>query len=186
MTDENLCEMVVAGLVLDPDSNAPIVILKDPQGDTCLPIWIGLAEATAIASALKKVEPIRPMTHDLLCSVINSLGGDVIRIVVTGLNENTFYAAIEVRQGEMSIQIDSRPSDAIALGVRLNVPIMVDAEVLDQAQVRLVAAEGEEGELVEAPSGPPGPDDKNFATIEKDKWADILATMDPDDFKYKM
>ncbi|MFN8389262.1 MAG: bifunctional nuclease family protein [Bdellovibrionota bacterium] len=182
-------EMFVAGLVLDPSTNAPIVILKDANSDTCLPIWIGLAEATAIASALKKVEVQRPMTHDLLKDVIDQLGGRVIKIVVTSLRENTFLANIEIACGEALNIIDSRPSDAIALAVRTNCPILVSSQVLEQAQVTLVAVNptGNE-EDIEFKTVEEGGESQstNFANIEKDKWAEILAKMDPDDFKYKM
>ena len=189
MNSSKEIEMVVAGLVLDQASNAPIVILKDPTGDTCLPIWIGLAEATAIASALKRVQLVRPMTHDLLKNVIDELGANVIRIVVHGLEDNTFIANIEIQSGDVLRTIDSRPSDAIALAVRVGCSIFVSEEVLAQAQVTMVstppqAGEGgeippEEGPVEESPA-------KNFAIIEKEKWAEILAEMDPDDFKYKM
>lgn len=181
-------EMFVAGLVLDPASNAPIVVLKDATGSTCLPIWIGLAEATAIASELKKVELTRPMTHDLLKNIIDELGGRVVKVVITNLQENTFIANIEIVMGDVVKVIDARPSDAIALSVRTNAPIMVASVVLQQAQVTLVpvpGGEGEEGESdlksLEGEAARP-----DFANIEKDKWAEILAEMDPDDFKYKM
>ena len=182
-------EMFVAGLVLDPSSNAPIVILKDLRSDICLPIWIGLAEATAIASALKKVQVSRPMTHDLLKCVIDSLGGRVLKVIINGLRENTFLANIEVAVGERLEIIDARPSDAIALAVRAESPIIVVAEVLAQAQVTMIPVPGTEGqgdelELVDAKDGDlmrP-----SFTTINKEKWAEILAEMDPEDFKYKM
>lgn len=187
--EEKIVEMFVAGLVLDPSSNAPIVILKDASGGVCLPIWIGLAEATAIASALKKVQLARPMTHDLLKTVIDQFGGRVVRIVVTALRESTFLASAELVVGESLHVVDCRPSDAIALAVRVECPIFVAAQVLAQAQVSLVAVGpnqigGEEGTVrTEAEDGGDSPD---FATIDKEKWAQILASMDPDDFKYKM
>ncbi len=190
MDQEKDKEMVVAGLVLDPASNAPIVILKEPEGDICLPIWIGLAEAQAIASALKNVEVIRPMTHDLLVNISDELGAKVQRVVISELKDNTFYANVEVSVGDALKVIDARPSDAIAIAVRVKAPIMVREEVLEQAQVTLVAVSADEAEAdmegvdVEPSGGQT--EDKNFATIEKDRWADILAEMDPDDFKYKM
>ena len=187
MEEQDNVEMFVAGLVLDPASNAPIVILKDATGAVVLPIWIGLAEATAIASALKKVEVARPMTHDLLQIVIDRLGGRVVRMVVTALRDNTFIANLEVAAGNEVHVIDCRPSDAIAVSVRYGTPIYVAADVLAHAQVTLVAAaqgaegeaEGEEGAAAQSPG-------EDFASIDKDKWAEILAAMDPDDFKYKM
>lgn len=180
-------EMFVAGLVLDPSSNAPIVILKDLRSDVCLPIWIGLAEATAIASALKKVQVARPMTHDLLKSVIDTLGGKVIKILVSGLKENTFLANIEIAVGERLETIDARPSDAIALAVRSDCPIIVSAEVLAEAQVTMIPVTGEGQEELEMIEGKDGdPNRPTFTNINKEKWAEILAEMDPEDFKYKM
>jgi hypothetical protein len=181
-------EMFVAGLVLDPASNAPIVVLKDESGETCLPIWIGLAEATAIASCLKKVEISRPMTHDLLKNVIDQLGGRVVKVVITDLQENTFIANVEVVMGEVVHTIDSRPSDAIALAVRSEAQIMVSREVLNQAQVTLVSIATNEdgGEEFEVVNADDESERRNFANIDKDKWDEILAEMDPDDFKYKM
>ena len=184
MSEAKEKEMIVAGLVLDPASNAPIVILKAPDSDTCLPIWIGLAEATAIASALKKVKLGRPMTHDLLKNMIDELGGKVVKIMVNALEENTFLATIEITQGDLVKVIDARPSDAIALAVRVDAPIYVSEEVLAQAQVTLVSVnqgEGEDIEIIDPEKG-----STNFANIEKEKWEEILAEMDPEDFKYKM
>jgi len=181
-------EMFVAGLVLDPSSNAPIVVLKNTDGDTCLPIWIGLAEATAIASALKKLELVRPMTHDLLKNIIDDLGGRVVKVLISELQENTFIANIEVVVGNVVKTIDARPSDAIALAVRTDAQIMVAEEVLEQAQVTLVSVgTSEDGEEeFEVLSGDDEPRSANFANIDKEKWEEILAEMDPDDFKYKM
>jgi len=180
-------EMFVAGLVLDPASNAPIVILKNSQGDVCLPIWIGLAEATAIASALKNVDLTRPMTHDLMKNVIDQLEARVVQIRIKDLDENTFLADIDLAVGEVSKSIDARPSDAIALAVRVNAPILVAATVLDKAQVQLVIDDTTGEEL------PPTPRveatdfiAENFAHIDEEKWAEILDGMEPDDFKYKM
>ena len=105
--------MFVAGLVLDPTTNSPIVILKDDTGDTALPIWLGLPEASSIASFLKKIAPVRPMTHDLLSTTIETLGAKVVRVVITGLKENTFIASLELAQGDSMRVIDCRPSDGM-------------------------------------------------------------------------
>jgi uncharacterized protein len=179
-------EMFLAGLVLDPASNAPIVILKNATGERCLPIWIGLAEATAIASALKKVELARPLTHDLLVNMLRELNASVSRIVIGGLHENTFIAVVEMRVGDVVHSIDARPSDAIAIAIREEAPIYVASEVLDKAQVTLVAVNPEDMDNADLSSRLHEMEDTNFANIEKDKWAEILAEMDPDDFKYKM
>lgn len=190
MSERNIeREMYVAGLVLDPNTNAPIVILKDAQSNTCLPIWIGLAEATAIASALKKVAAQRPMTHDLLQEVIEQLGGRMVKVVIHSLRENTFLASIEIAVADSLHIIDARPSDSIAIAVRANCPIFVSNEVLAQAQVTLVAVTppgSDEVEFKHADEESAEGKGTNFATIEKDKWAEILDRMDPDDFKYKM
>lgn len=179
-------EMFVAGLVLDPATNAPIVVLKDEEGGLCLPIWIGLAEATAIASALKQVELVRPMTHDLMTTFIDELGARIHRVFIRGLEENTFLADIELVIGDTHKVIDARPSDAIALAVRTDAPVFVAADVLDRAQMTLVPVLPEDGSTAE--EGTPEGESKgqNFANISEDKWEEILAEMDPDDFKYKM
>lgn len=180
-------EMFVAGLVLDPASNAPIVILKNSEGNSCLPIWIGLAEATAIASALKNVNLARPMTHDLMANILDEFEARVVQIRIRGLEDNTFLADIELALGEASKVIDARPSDAIALAVRVNAPIMVAASVLDKAQVQLVISDDSEVEGVPV-SRVESTDfiSENFANIDEQKWAEILDDMEPDDFKYKM
>ncbi len=179
-------EMFVAGLVLDPSSNAPIVVLKDETGDICLPIWIGLAEATAIASALKNVDLARPMTHDLLKNTIDDFGGRVTKVIISELRDNTFIANIEIVVGETVRLLDARPSDAIALAVRTSAQITVVETVLEQAQVTLVPVDPDESEEFELKPEDQESDAQNFANIDKEKWEQILAEMDPDDFKYKM
>ena len=203
-------EMYVAGLVLDPNTSAPIVILKDTNSDTCLPIWIGLAEATSIASALKKVDIQRPMTHDLLKNTIEILGARVGKVAIVDLVDNTFYAKVELRLGEEIKVLDARPSDALALAVRLEVPIYVNKDVLDRAQATLIPVDasgapvGTIGEFItsddEAMSKEEefvssianNPDELveqrivPFAELDKDTLKEILADMDPEDFKYKM
>jgi bifunctional DNase/RNase len=124
----------IKGLMLDPSSNVPIVILRDTESQLFLPIWIGLSEANAIASRIEGIEPPRPMTHDLLRSVVENLGGAVEKIVISDLKESTFFAVIHVRQGDRPVEIDARPSDAIALALRVSAPIFVLRSVLDKAQ----------------------------------------------------
>ena len=124
----------IKGLMLDPSSNVPIVILRDTESQLFLPIWIGLSEANAIASRIEGIEPPRPMTHDLLRSVVENLGGAVEKIVISDLKESTFFAVIHVRQGDTPVEIDARPSDAIALALRVSAPIFVLRSVLDKAQ----------------------------------------------------
>lgn len=123
-------EMKIRGLLMDPTTNSPIVLLKDLESELMLPIWVGPFEANSIAAEIEKIAPQRPMTHDLLKNVINELGGYVQRVLVTELRDNTFYAVIEVRVNGSVIYLDSRPSDAIALALRVDCPIYVRDEVL--------------------------------------------------------
>jgi bifunctional DNase/RNase len=129
-----LVPMTIKGLMLDPVSNSPIVVLKDEDEKTFLPIWVGLFEANAIALRLENIETPRPMTHDLLQTFIDQLGAKVSRVVINDLRDSTFYAVIHVTVGGRPLEIDSRPSDAIALALRTSAPIFVDQSVIDQAQ----------------------------------------------------
>ena len=126
-------EMKLKGLVVDPISKMPIVLLEDAAGGRILPIWIGTYEANAIALTIERVTTPRPMTHDLLRNVFNGLDIAVDRIVVTDVRNNTFYAAIHCRHLDREVVIDSRPSDAIALALRMASPIFVDEEVVHKA-----------------------------------------------------
>jgi uncharacterized protein len=128
-------EMKIRGLMMDPVTNMPIVVLKDVQGQAILPIWVGVYEANAIALEIEKVQTPRPMTHDLLKNVLLGLDVQVHKIVVNDLKDDTFYALIWVeREGQM-MTIDSRPSDALALALRVDCPIFVDEEVLKNSKV---------------------------------------------------
>jgi bifunctional DNase/RNase len=123
-------EMKIRGLMMDPTANTPIIILKDVNGDAMLPIWVGAFEANAIAVEIEKLATQRPMTHDLLKNVIWELGATVRRIIITDLVDNTFFAVIEMNRGGELLAIDSRPSDAIALALRVDCPIYVNDEVV--------------------------------------------------------
>jgi len=127
-------QVEIKGLMLDPSSNVPIVILRDIGSQLFLPIWIGVFEANAIALRIEGVEPPRPMTHDLLRSVLEHLGGKVEKIVISDLRESTFFAVIHIRNHEQGVEVDARPSDAIALALRTGSPIFVLRSVLDKAQ----------------------------------------------------
>jgi bifunctional DNase/RNase len=131
----------IKGLMLDPASNVPIVILRDTQSQLFLPIWIGVFEANAIALRIEGVEPPRPLTHDLLRLVLDQLGATVEKIVISDLRESTFFALIHLRHGESSVTVDARPSDAIALALRANAPIFVLRSVLDKAQAADLATQ---------------------------------------------
>jgi len=128
-------EMKIRGLMMDPVTNMPIVILKDTSGDAVLPIWVGIYEANAIALEIEKVSTPRPMTHDLIKNVLVGLDTQVHKVVVTELKEDTFYAVIWMeRQGNV-ISIDSRPSDALALALRVDCPIFVEDDVLKNSKL---------------------------------------------------
>lgn len=132
--DSEPVRMEVRGLMLDPASNHPIVILRDPESETFLPIWIGLFEANAIQLGLESSKSPRPRTHDLLASVLHSLGAEVVKVVVEDLKDQTFYAVIHVDHGSSRVRIDARPSDAIALALRTDSPVFVVRSVLEKAQ----------------------------------------------------
>ncbi len=123
-------EMKIRGLMMDPVTNMPIVVLKDVEGDGVLPIWVGIYEANAIALEIEKVTTPRPMTHDLLKNVLTSLDARVHKVVVSDLRDDTFFAVIWLERSGKVISIDSRPSDALALALRVDCPIFVEDEVL--------------------------------------------------------
>jgi len=127
-------EMRIRGLLMDPVTNTPIVILKDAKSDTVLPIWVGIYEANAIALEIEKVSTPRPMTHDLIKNVLTGLDAHVHKVVVTELKEDTFYAVIWMEREGRVISVDSRPSDALALALRVDCPIYVDDEVLKNSK----------------------------------------------------
>jgi bifunctional DNase/RNase len=167
--------MVVGGLTLDPNTKMPIVILKDPDNKLNLPIWVGPLEAASMATEIEGIRPQRPMTHDLLRNVMGELGATVEAIEITELRENTYYARIELKTREGGpLLIDSRPSDAIAVALRTKSPIYVAKQVLESSSELHEAAE--QGSAA----------DQNLAGVSRDKWAEILEKMSPDDFKYKM
>ena len=144
-------EMKVKQLALDPLSNLPVLILADAQDKRSFPIWVGLAEANAIALELEKIPHERPMTHDLMKNILEALKARVLKIVVNDLRDNTFFAVIHLQLGSAEITVDSRPSDAIALALRVSAPIYVEEEVVVKAQKVEVTREqaGEEAPKVE-------------------------------------
>ncbi len=127
-------EMAIKGLMVDPITNMPIIILRDREGQRVLPIWVGIFEANAIALQMENVATPRPMTHDLLRNVIEDLKGEVTKVLISDLKENTFYALIYVQAGSELVAIDARPSDAIALALRTQAPIFVEETVIDNAK----------------------------------------------------
>ena len=165
MPEPMLIEMSIKGLMVDPITNMPIVILKDKEGDRVLPIWVGIFEANAIALQIENIATPRPMTHDLLRNIINDLEGQVDRVVVCDLKDNTFYAIIHLTVRGERVAIDARPSDAIALALRTRSPILVDETVIDNAKTVDFTAERADSDRLQ-------------------KW---LESLDPEELgKYKM
>ena len=160
-----LIEMSIKGLMVDPITNMPIVILKDKLGERVLSIWVGIFEANAIALQIENVSTPRPMTHDLLRNIIADLDGSVDRIVVSDLKDNTFFAIIHLTVRGERVAVDARPSDAIALALRTRSPILVEESVIDNAKtVDFTAEPGDNARL--------------------QKW---LESLDPEELgKYKM
>jgi len=158
-------EMTIKGLMIDPITNMPIVILKDKEGNRILPIWVGIFEANAIALQIENIATPRPMTHDLLKNVLGDLEANVQKIVVCELKDNTFYAMIYLDRDGKLIAVDSRPSDAIALALRTKSPIYVEESVVESAKGMDLAKETTDSEKLQ-------------------KW---LESLNPEDLgKYKM
>jgi bifunctional DNase/RNase len=134
-------EMKIRGLMMDPVSNMPIVVLRDTNGNTILPIWVGIYEANAIALEIEKVSTPRPMTHDLIKTLLHGLGTGIRKVVVSELKDDTFYAVIWLDKDGELISVDSRPSDALALALRLDCPIFVDDSVLKNSKMSSAATD---------------------------------------------
>jgi uncharacterized protein len=159
-----LIEMAIKGLMVDPLTNLPIIILRDETNERVLPIWVGPVEANAIALQVENVTTPRPMTHDLLRHVLTEMGGTLTRVIIHDLQESTFYAYLEIMKGEERLLIDARPSDALALSLRAKVPIFVNVSVFEHARGADVAPQQVDHERLQ-------------------RW---LESLDPDDLGYKM
>ncbi len=164
-----LKEMKLAGLIMDSTTNAPVIVLKDLEDKEVISIWIGLLEASAIAVELEKVDLPRPMTHDLVKNVLDSLNIKVLKIEIADLRDNTFYAYIHLGMGGKTFTIDARPSDAIAIALRTKSPIYVDEDVIKKSKKMDLESIKEAGK-----------------TDESKELKDLLERMSPDDFEYKM
>ena len=158
-----MVEMKVEGLTLDPLTNMPIIILKDSTGQKALPIWVGIFEANAIALEIESIATPRPMTHDLLKNLAQGMKAEIQHILVNELKDNTFYAVIVLNHNGNTLNIDSRPSDAIALALRVKAPIYVEEKVIEAAK------------SIELPES----DNK---VQEKDQWTKWLENLKPQDF----
>jgi bifunctional DNase/RNase len=159
-----LVEMSIRGLMIDPITNMPIVILKDADDQRTLPIWVGPVEANAIAIQMENISTPRPMTHDLLVRIVADLGATVDRVVIADLSENTFYAQLVLRRADGVLVVDARPSDALAVALRTKARVFVSEHVLDRAQSLDTSAEQANQERLQ-------------------RW---LESLDPDDLGYKM
>jgi bifunctional DNase/RNase len=161
--------MKVFGLTIDPLTNSPIMILKDQEGDKTVPIWIGLLEATAIASELENVKFSRPMTHDLMKNLMDQMGVKLAKVEICDLRDNTFFAQLYLILQGKEFSMDARPSDAIALALRTQAPIYVDEQVIQKSKTVDL---GNKEEIL---------------SEEGKKWTEILESLSSDDFgKYKM
>jgi bifunctional DNase/RNase len=162
-------EVKIRGLVLDPSTNMPIVILKDMASDMVMPIWVGIFEANAIAVEFEKLAAPRPMTHDLSQNLIHALNGQLERVVISELKDDTFYSILWIKQGGEQVAVDARPSDALALALRADCPIYVSEQVFASAKLSTAAA-------AQTPEGPSAEQLKNW-----------LEGLNDDDLgKYKM
>jgi bifunctional DNase/RNase len=161
-----MIEVTVAHLGLDRTTNTPVVILREKGGTRVLPIWIGPAEASAIAMELQGMKAQRPLTHDLLKQILVGLGGDLRRVVISAVKENTYFAELLIRREDHVFQVDARPSDSIALALRMHAPIFTSDDLLDSSGV----------ESDEQPG--PGHD----PSLDADKLKQYLEKMDPQDF----
>lgn len=168
--NDDLIRVKVSGLTIDPFTNMPIIILKNEDETTALPVWIGLIEASAIATELEKIELTRPMTHDLMKNILQYLNAHVDYVEITDLADNTFFAQVHlINDRGQVIHLDSRPSDAIALALRAKSPIFVRKDVIEKSRCIDLAKEVDEGK------------------VKEQKWAELLENLSGEDFgKYKM
>jgi bifunctional DNase/RNase len=171
-------ELEVASLGMDKASNTPVVILREVDGERLLPIWIGPGEASAIAMELAGIKFSRPLTHDLLNTVVRSLGSELVRVLITRVVDNTYYASLMLQRNGETITIDSRPSDSVALALRASAPIFADVELLDRTTVEV------EGAMLESelPGGPAARGPIREEAVPPEKLRDYLKRLDPEDF----
>ncbi len=160
-----MIELQLVGVRVELPTNQPIVLLKEREGERYLPIWIGPVEATAIALGMQGIETLRPMTHDLMRDLLQGLGISVERIVITELREGTFYAEIQMSQNGTTVAVSSRPSDALALAVRMDLTIFANEDVLEEASIAVKDDQEEDAEK------------------EVERFREFLEQVTPEDFK---
>jgi bifunctional DNase/RNase len=166
-------EMTLYGVSFEPIGKQPIVLLKTVDEDRFLPIWIGHPEAAAILMKLQGASPPRPMTHDLLTEVVSELKGEIVKVTVTELRENTYFARITLVQDGQEVEIDSRPSDAIALAVRCEAQIFAADDVVDESGIEFQAGDDEQVSLVTA---------SNLADLDPEEFRRFIETVTPEEF----
>ncbi len=166
-------EMTLYGVSFEPIGKQPIVLLKTLDEDRFLPIWIGHPEAAAILMKLQGASPPRPMTHDLLTEVVSELKGEVVRVTVTELRDNTYFAKITIVQDGLEVEVDSRPSDAIALAVRCEAQIFAADDVVDESAIEFQAGDDEQASLVTA---------SNLADLDPEEFRRFIETVTPEEF----
>lgn len=159
-----LIEMFIKGLMIDPVTNMPIVILRDEVGERTLPIWVGPVEANAIAMQVENVAPPRPMTHDLVRNLLTDLGASLTRVVISDLRDGTYYAYLQLDRAGDVLFVDARPSDALALSLRTTAPVFVESHVMDRT----------------------GTIDTSNSQVDNERLQRWLESLDPDDLGYKM
>jgi bifunctional DNase/RNase len=185
--DGGLVEVEVTSLGLDKASNTPVVILRERDGDRLLPIWIGPGEASAIAMELAGIKFSRPLTHDLLNTVVHSLGSELLRVLITRVEENTYFASLIFRRNGELISIDSRPSDSVALALRASAPIFAADGLLGRTPLEIEPPDEDEAPdwlPPEEPAleGPPPAREEAREAPAGDKLRDYLKGLDPEDF----
>ena len=166
-----MIELQLVGVRVELPTNQPIVLLKEREGERYLPIWIGPVEATAIALGMQGIETHRPMTHDLMRDLLQGLGITVERVVITELREGTFYAEIQMSQNGTSVSVSSRPSDALALAVRMELTIFASEDVLEEASISV--KEEQDGDA----------EQEVHAEKEVERFREFLEQVSPEDFK---
>ena len=166
-------EMTLYGVSFEPIGKQPIVLLKTVDEDRFLPIWIGHAEAAAILMKLQGTDPPRPMTHDLFMEVVSELKGEIVKVTVTELRENTYFAQLTIVQDGREVEIDSRTSDAIALAVRCDAQIFAADHVVEESSIEFQAGEDDEVSLVTA---------SNLADLDPDEFRRFIETVTPEEF----
>ncbi|MDT8436424.1 MAG: bifunctional nuclease family protein [Gemmatimonadota bacterium] len=190
---EGLVEVEVASLGLDKASNTPVVILRELGGEGLLPIWIGPGEASAIAMVLAGIRFSRPLTHDLLDSVVRSLGSELVRVLITRVEDNTYFASLVFRRGGEMLSIDARPSDSVALALRASAPIFAARSLLGRTSFEVTEPEEGTGpeawaamETPEGPAGPsksrPGAGPSSRGEPDGEALREYLRGLDPEDF----